>query len=625
MYMSRPSNMEDFETVCKIGEGAFSMVYKVTRKSDRLQYALKKVKIAQLKEKEQENALNEIRILASIDHPSIVSYKDCFIDRTDQTLCIVMEYLAGGDLYHKIAECKKSRAFIPERLIWRYLIQLLLGLKHLHSLNIMHRDLKSANVFLSEDLSQIKLGDLNVSKVMKSRLVYTQTGTPYYASPEVWRDEPYDSKSDIWSLGCVAYEMCNRAPPFNGKKMEELFHKIQLGKFDRVCTVYSEDLNQIVTKCLEVSPLARPDCQALLDLPAISVYLRELSAGKPQVAKQQLLNTIVMPTNINDLKYMLPHSRYTQAEDHTQRKTANHEKTNERASNRQTSDSQRNKILAQNSSLIHRVSNPIKRLSSRERQMLEAQSPTQAAAPAKRASSVRTNLRQSSNDHLRPPISPYNSNAKRTPSKERETRPTNGSNHMGSVGRVSSDYSTLEYRRNRMKDILNRYDRRLNTRDTSNDRILNRSSSNKHNTSGRRNDKASPTTNSNRLLHNNVQYSHNNHMVNNTSSKKKILNINIPYNKDKEVIHRDIQPVSNHHKERDSGPRDSKTHTTIKKHPKVYSSIAHKHTDQVVSPHANIFGRHHEGNGKVRHSNDELDRITKRLDLMSHHKMHGYI
>lgn len=66
--------------------------------------------------------------------------------------------------------------------------------------------IQSANIFLTK-AGEAKLGDLNVSKVAKNGLLYTQTGTPYYASPEVWKDEPYDSKSDIWSLGCVIYEM----------------------------------------------------------------------------------------------------------------------------------------------------------------------------------------------------------------------------------------------------------------------------------------------------------------------------------------------------------------------------------------------------------------------------------
>jgi NIMA (never in mitosis gene a)-related kinase len=99
------------------------------------------------------------------------------------------------------------------------LIQTIKGLKALHDLRIMHRDLKSANVFAYKDLT-FKLGDMNVSKVANKRgLNYTQTGTPYYASPEVWRDEPYDNKSDIWSLGCVLYEMITLKPPFTAEDM----------------------------------------------------------------------------------------------------------------------------------------------------------------------------------------------------------------------------------------------------------------------------------------------------------------------------------------------------------------------------------------------------------------------
>jgi len=304
------SCLSEFEIISKVGEGAFSVVYKVMRKSDGFIYALKKVKIAQLKNKEKENALNEIRILASIDHPAIVGYKEAFIDETDDTLCIVMEFLAGGDLYQKISECRKKRALIPEKLIWRYLAQLASGLRHLHAMKIVHRDLKSANVFLSEDLRQIKLGDLNVSKVVKNRLVYTQTGTPYYASPEVWRDEPYDVKSDIWSLGCVLYEMCNRCPPFNGRKMEELYQKVQKGIFERVATVYSEDLNQIVSSCLKVTPLLRPTCDEILDNPAVKAHTRDLEADFDPYMNKGLLNTIKLTPNLKDLNMVLPEPKY---------------------------------------------------------------------------------------------------------------------------------------------------------------------------------------------------------------------------------------------------------------------------------------------------------------------------
>jgi NIMA (never in mitosis gene a)-related kinase len=87
--------------------------------------------------------------------------------------------------------------------IWRIINHLINGLKVLHHIQIMHRDLKCANIFISK--GNYKLGDFNVSKILKKWLAYTQTGTPYYASPEARHDEPYDSKSDIWSLGCAIY------------------------------------------------------------------------------------------------------------------------------------------------------------------------------------------------------------------------------------------------------------------------------------------------------------------------------------------------------------------------------------------------------------------------------------
>ena len=111
-----------------------------------------------------------------------------------------MEFADNGDLYQMIKRYQKSNRYIDEDEIWKIFIQVLRGLKALHDLKIMHRDLKSANVFLYKD-NTAKLGDLNVSKVAKTGLGYTQTGTPYYASPEVWQSKPYDFKGDVWSLG----------------------------------------------------------------------------------------------------------------------------------------------------------------------------------------------------------------------------------------------------------------------------------------------------------------------------------------------------------------------------------------------------------------------------------------
>lgn len=116
-------------------------------------------------------------------------------------------------------------------------------------MKIFHRDLKCANVFLNKD-GTAKLGDLNVSKVAKKGLLYTQTGTPYYASPEVWKDQPYDNKSDIWSMGCVIYEMTTLKPPFRAQDMNGLYKRVLKGVYPKIPSSYSPDLNTLIKTLL---------------------------------------------------------------------------------------------------------------------------------------------------------------------------------------------------------------------------------------------------------------------------------------------------------------------------------------------------------------------------------------
>jgi NIMA (never in mitosis gene a)-related kinase len=116
---------------------------------------------------------------------------------------------------------------------------------------------------------RVLLGDLNVSKIAKKGLLYTQTGTPYYASPEVWKDKPYDKKSDIWSLGCVLYEMCTLKPPFTATGMTELCRKVLKGIYPKISNIYSNDLHAMITCLLKVEPQLRPDCEQILHMPAL--------------------------------------------------------------------------------------------------------------------------------------------------------------------------------------------------------------------------------------------------------------------------------------------------------------------------------------------------------------------
>ena len=268
--------MENFKIIDKIGEGAYSTVYTVRRREDGILYALKKVKIQSLSQKEKQNALNEVRILASVNSPFVISYKESFIDETDQTLCIVMEYADEGDLFQKITLYKKLHTTFEENDVWKIFIQITKGLHDLHEYNILHRDLKSANVFLFRD-GTAKLGDLNVSKISFRGLGCTQTGTPYYASPEVWKDNPYNLKSDIWSLGCLCYELLMLKTPFRAESMEALYRKVMKGKYPEINKKYSNKFDTVISYMLELKPENRPTTQQILNMPEIQQKIRELN------------------------------------------------------------------------------------------------------------------------------------------------------------------------------------------------------------------------------------------------------------------------------------------------------------------------------------------------------------
>ncbi len=310
--------MDNFEILEKLGDGAYSIVYKVKRKADSKIYALKKVKLQNLNEKEKENALNEVRILASVKSPFVISYKEAFIEDSDSSLCLVMEFADKGDLYQKITEFKKIGCLFEEVDIWKIFIQMTRGLKALHDMKILHRDLKSANIFLESDGSA-KIGDLNVSKVAKKGLGYTQTGTPYYASPEVWKDNPYDYKSDIWSLGCVTYEMAMLHPPFRAQNMEGLYNKVIKGQYGKVSEKFSSDLGEVIKMLLKVNPSDRPNCGQILKCPIVKKRLEYFQAQSGfdfdvDMDEGMLLKTIRIPKNILFLTDRLPGANYSEGD-----------------------------------------------------------------------------------------------------------------------------------------------------------------------------------------------------------------------------------------------------------------------------------------------------------------------
>ena len=308
------ASLADFEIVGILGKGSFSSVFLARRKADKKQYAIKSVQLTKLSSKEQENSINEARILASIDHPNIIGYKECFLNYQNQFLYIVMEHADGGDLLQKINEYKKAKKLFDENQIWSYAIQIINGLKELHDKKIIHRDLKSANIYLMKDHNICKIGDLNMSKSAKGKLITTKTGTPYYCSPEVWQNKPYSYKSDLWSIGCIIYELCELHPPFRGKNYNELCNNVCNRKIVRINKNFTDDLWKIILMLLEVDVKKRIDCDEFLKNKIVIKKTKELKLENNFTDNDNSIYTIsstsvINLTNMNEVRKKLPYKK----------------------------------------------------------------------------------------------------------------------------------------------------------------------------------------------------------------------------------------------------------------------------------------------------------------------------
>ena len=296
-------------------------------------YALKETNVRNLSQQERQEAVNEIRLLASVQQNAAISgFHEAFID--GNRLCIVMEYAPFGDLSRALRKRQAQRKLLPEDLIWSYFIQIARGLQALHAQKILHRDVKTANVLrMSGEI--VKLGDLGVAKLMKGAMTNTQIGTPHYMPPEVWRNRPYTFNSDVWALGCVLFEMCTFAVPFEARSMEELRFKVMKGKFPALPAVYSSDMQKMVRWLMIAEPSQRPDVDAVLDHPSVrrrahlapepeplvpeaDARVSEEQRGAPrgaggaadQPGSAVTLGTIKVPKNLKMLKKRLPAPSY---------------------------------------------------------------------------------------------------------------------------------------------------------------------------------------------------------------------------------------------------------------------------------------------------------------------------
>jgi NIMA (never in mitosis gene a)-related kinase len=219
----------------------------------------------------------EVNLLKDLNHPHIVSYKQSYF--TLDLLIIIMEYCEVGDLSYHIQRKIKKGEFFSETQIFNWFIQICLALEYVHGRRVIHRDLKAKNIFLTGNLN-VKLGDFGISKVLdnSNAAAVTVVGTPYYLSPEACQSQPYTSKSDVWSLGVILYELCTLKNPFEADNLLGLVFKIVQEKHDPIPDRYSADLRNLIDMLLEKDPIKRPTARDILKMDLIRRKAEEFVA-----------------------------------------------------------------------------------------------------------------------------------------------------------------------------------------------------------------------------------------------------------------------------------------------------------------------------------------------------------
>ncbi|XP_054585527.1 serine/threonine-protein kinase Nek11 isoform X2 [Eptesicus fuscus] len=261
----------------KLGSGSFGTVYlvldKKAKRGEELK-VLKEISVGELDPNDTVQANLEAQLLSKLDHPAIVKFHASFVEQDN--FCIITEYCEGRDLDCKIQEYKEAGKTFSEGQIIEWFIQLLLGVDYMHERRILHRDLKSKNIFLKNNL--LKIGDFGVSRLLMGScdLATTLTGTPHYMSPEALKHQGYDTKSDIWSLACILYEMCCMNHAFTGSNFLSIVLKIVEGDTPSLPTRYPRELNAIMERMLNKNPSLRPSAIEILKIPYIDEQLQHL-------------------------------------------------------------------------------------------------------------------------------------------------------------------------------------------------------------------------------------------------------------------------------------------------------------------------------------------------------------
>ena len=280
-----------------IGKGAYGSVYLCKDEKTKQHVVLKKIQVDNDPEA-REKVIKEAKFLYELKHPAIISlYDSFFTDNGD--FCLILEYANASDLKTFIEKHK----IITEKKVIQIFTQLIMGLQFIHEKGVLHRDIKTANVFLFRN-GLVKLGDFGVSrKIKEGELASTIIGTPYFMCPELIQGKPYSFPADIWAAGCVLFEMLAHQHAFTGRSREELFRNITNNNINDFPTEYSREMIDLLKWMLSIDPNQRPTCSEILETNIISKGLQALKnkliklQNTPNDDKQRTISGIPVRQN----------------------------------------------------------------------------------------------------------------------------------------------------------------------------------------------------------------------------------------------------------------------------------------------------------------------------------------
>eukprot|EP00033_Pygsuia_biforma_P002751 GCRY01003039.1.p1 GENE.GCRY01003039.1~~GCRY01003039.1.p1 ORF type:complete len:657 (+),score=188.21 GCRY01003039.1:119-2089(+) len=279
----------EFEKIRVIGRGTFGSAILCRRRSDNRMCVVKQVDLTGMDEDGRNGAINEVRFMSMLKHPCIVAYYDAFFDSGRTILHIVMEFCDSGNVLKLIKKHQLLKQSIPEKRIVHYIVQGLLALKHCHDKKLIHRDIKSENLFLNKK-DRCLLGDFGLGRVLEysDEMASTRVGTPFYLPPEICEGQKYNQKCDIWSMGVVLYELMALEKPFFGTSLPEVIMKITKGKFKPLPKTYCKELRELVGKMLNVKPEKRPSVDEILALEVFRPVIEDIISNSIALDPKEL-------------------------------------------------------------------------------------------------------------------------------------------------------------------------------------------------------------------------------------------------------------------------------------------------------------------------------------------------